>query len=250
MLAGCGGGATPPVESSSPAVPTGSAAATSSGDGAVLVHPTPEAEDSEPGPTSSLDALADDDALAGIRSTNVVERGDGNLTTVPGSQPAAQGSGREIDVAVQVEGGVDVEPARFADFVLTTLNDPRSWTADGYRFARVDDAKSADVIVVLASPMTSADMCRPLVTAGRLSCRSGRRAILTNYRWVNGQEEYGDNRNNYRRYVVNHEVGHFLGHGHKPCPGPGQLAPVMMQQTKGLLGCQPNPWPHPEVATP
>jgi hypothetical protein len=62
-------------------------------------------------------------------------------------------------------------------------------------------------------------------------------------RWRLGADSYGSDLNSYRRYLVNHEFGHTLGKRHVGCPGPGKVAPVMLQQTKGLRGCRKNPWP-------
>ncbi|MFV0458831.1 MAG: DUF3152 domain-containing protein [Actinomycetales bacterium] len=245
-VAGCAGSA---------ASPPGTSSAAEAGDGATLSQ-TPEAEETletdSPGESAQADQpdATEADRVAGVLSREVPEVGDATFVTVAGSTASPDPQARVTEVAVQVEGGLAVDATAFADFVLDTLNDPRSWAADGRSFARVDDASRADVTVVLASPQTSADMCRPLVTAGRLSCRTGRRAVLTYYRWVNGQDDYGTDLTGYRHYVVNHEVGHFLGHGHKFCPGPGQLAPVMMQQTKGLQECLPNPWPYPDNPAP
>jgi hypothetical protein len=242
LLAGCGADAENTAAGTASPVSAGPAEPVV-GDGATPA-PSPDAEGEADDTTMSVGDPVDADHAAGVLSSVVPEAGTGELTVVPGSsQPP--GSGRRIDVAVSVEGGLDVDPARFAEFVMSTLNDPRGWTHDDWTFARTDDEAAADVIVVLASPSTSAAMCRPLVTGGRLSCREGRRTILTWYRWVNGTQDYGEDRTAYRTYVVNHEVGHFLGHGHQQCPGRGELAPVMMQQTKGLKGCLPNPWPYP-----
>ncbi|MHA6782315.1 DUF3152 domain-containing protein [Pseudonocardia saturnea] len=183
------------------------------------------------------------DAAAGIRAAGVPQVGTGSISVVPGAVPAP-GPGPVRTVRVEVEDGLAVDGAAFADFVLATLNDPRGWGRDGaLSFARTDG--EAAIVVVLASPDTAAALCRPLVTHGRLSCRIGSRAVLTYFRWVEAVPDYGDDRTGYRRYLVNHEVGHVLGHGHEPCPGPGAPAPVMQQQTKGLLGCAPNSWPHP-----
>lgn len=67
--------------------------------------------------------------------------------------------------------------------------------------------------------------------------------VINALRWARGIPDYRGHRDAYRRYVVNHEVGHALGLGHEICAGPGELAPVMQQQTYGLRGCLRNPWP-------
>ncbi len=127
--------------------------------------------------------------------------------------------------------------------VDAVLHDPRGWTvADGIAVQRVDDP-SADVTVVLATPQTTDRLCRPLQTGGRLSCFNGEAAVLNADRWLTGAPTWGDDVDGYRSYLVNHEVGHGLGHGHRGCPAPGVPAPVMVQQTKSLEGCAPNAWP-------
>ncbi|GAB3245952.1 DUF3152 domain-containing protein [Kineosporia babensis] len=201
-------------------------------------------EEQQPSPLPK--GLTQKDVDAGVLSAKVKWKASGRLQTVKGQAKAPGKKGEVMKVRIQVEKGLKIDREKFADFVLATLNDKRSWTEKGKRrFARTDDASAAFTTVVLASPQTSADLCRPLQTMGKLSCRNGDRVVLTNYRWVKAIPEYQKNRQGYRQYVVNHEVGHALGHGHEYCAGKGELAPLMMQQTKGLLGCKPNPWPHP-----
>jgi Protein of unknown function (DUF3152) len=244
MVAGCSrGGSEPSAEQTSLPVIAPVGAATASPSATDLPTPTPSPT-VKSAAASSGSTLSASDRRAGLRSHKVPWSAAGRLRVVPGKS-AAPGRGRVYTVEVEVETGLPIDRAAFAKFVLTTLNDKRSWTEKGKRtFARVDKG-GADIRVVLASPAKSASMCRPLRTFGKLSCREGNTAVLTDYRWVKAIPEYSGNHDGYRHYMVNHEVGHVLGHRHEYCAGKGKRAPVMMQQTKGLKGCRPNPWPHP-----
>ncbi|HEY8057296.1 MAG TPA: DUF3152 domain-containing protein, partial [Acidimicrobiales bacterium] len=88
-------------------------------------------------------------------------------------------------------------------------------------------------------------LCLPLQTNGRYSCHQDGTVALNSDRWLNGADERTGPLAAFRHYAVNHEMGHAIGHSHEYCAGAGQLAPVMMQQSKGLDGCLPNGWPFP-----
>lgn len=136
----------------------------------------------------------------------------------------------------------------FRDFVESTLSDrSHGWTARGaYRLQRVEKPADARVRVVLASPATVDRLCAQagLNTAGIYSCWNGRVAAINADRWFQGVAHVRD-MSLYRTYVINHEVGHGLGQGHRSCPGTGRLAPVMMQLSKSTYGCVPNGLPYP-----
>lgn len=207
--------------------------------GAVHAPAAPEPAAGPPAPVPVV-AVSGPDAVAGIVTRVVPPVGSGVFTVVPGSTFApVQGVVRTV--RVEVEGGLPIEPAAFARFVMRTLNDPRGWGRDA-TFTRT--AGEAELVVRLASPDTTARLCAPIDIGGPLSCRSGPYAVLNHHRWVEGHPDYHGDLTGYRRYVVNHEVGHLLGLGHVECPGTGAPAPVMLQQTLGLDGCAPNPWPY------
>ncbi len=149
----------------------------------------------------------------------------------------------ELRIRVEIEEGLPINQSCFADQAIDVLNDPRGWgSIDDVSFVRVDD-DSYHFKLILASPSLTDRLCWPARTGGKYSCRNQGNVIVNVMRWEFGTSEYESDLTTYRTYLLNHEVGHFLGHGHVGCPGPGEAAPVMMQQTKGLLGCLPNGWP-------
>lgn len=171
-----------------------------------------------------------------------------NGFVIAGGTSEVIGSGPLRRFTIEVEPGTGWEPQDVAAIAEAWLLDPvHGWASQGTRsLQRVDDAAAAHIRVVLAFPATVDRFCGAvgLGTGGRLSCWDGRRAMLNLDRWNTAVPHFSEV-DRYRGYLVNHEVGHGLGLGHQGCPGAGQLAPVMLQQSKFLNGCVANPYPYP-----
>lgn len=189
------------------------------------------------------DGVDEIDFAAGLLSTTVPDAASGVYVVVPGEVPAP-GAGTVKSVRIEVEEGLDIDPVKFADQVMATLNDPRSWGGDGSQtFART--AGEPTFTVTLASPRSVDRLCAPLETIGLMSCGLQGRAVLNHLRWVTGSGTHEGDMTSYRAYLVNHEVGHVLGNRHQKCASPTALASVMVQQSGPSIACVPNGWPFP-----
>jgi hypothetical protein len=184
-------------------------------------------------------------------------------TTTPPQPPPAQWQwaptvGPVLGVAgplrtfrVAVESGVPVSAASITSLVDSTLGDSGSWIAGNtVRLQHVRQGDPYNFTIYLASPATAYKLCIASGVDIRVngqpytSCRAGSNVVLNSDRYLNGVPDYGAPLDTYRQYMINHEVGHWLGHNHELCPGPGQPAPVMQQQTLGLQGCVANSSPY------
>ena len=133
----------------------------------------------------------------------------------------------------------------FANTVYRVLNDPRGWPRAGATFVKSDgDACNFTVVLSEAKYMQTFDSgC-----SAEYSCRVGDNVIINLDRWNGGignWMEAGGNLARYRTMVINHEVGHALGHidNETTCAGAGKPAPLMQEQSMHLDGCTVNEWP-------
>jgi hypothetical protein len=143
---------------------------------------------------------------------------------------------------VTTKGAITASLAEFRAQANATLNDGRGWSRLGVTFQEVQSGGAFTLVLSEASQMTS-------FSSGcgvDYSCRAGRFVIINQDRWQGATPSWnnaGGSLRDYRHMVVNHETGHWLGHGHANCSGAGQPAQVMQQQSIDLQGCAFNAWP-------
>ena len=148
-----------------------------------------------------------------------------------------------------VWGDVASSFSEFKKNVADTLNDARGWVRAGLRFVEVSQGQ--DVNVILSDP---AHLGITPGCSSELSCTTwANQVIINDVRWREGTEPSraaGMSTRDYQHMVVNHEMGHWLGHyAHiEGCTAEngflGGPAPIMLQQSTGLRGCTSfNAWP-------
>lgn len=150
--------------------------------------------------------------------------------------------GRTVTYDIATRGAITADLDTFKAQANQTLNDERGWSRLGVQFAEVASGGEFTLVLSEASQL-------PTFWAGcsiEYSCQTGRYVVINQDRWQSGTPTWNDaggGLREYRHMVINHETGHWLGHGHSNCPSAGQAATVMQQQSINLQGCKFNPWP-------
>ncbi|HVQ86736.1 MAG TPA: DUF3152 domain-containing protein [Actinomycetes bacterium] len=155
---------------------------------------------------------------------------------------------RVVTYQIETRGHIVASMDKFRDRVAEIYADKRGWSRAFVHFKRIK--RGADFSGVLSQARLVASFAPICDTY--YSCRVGRYVVINQDRWRFGTPYFlatGATMAEYRAMVIDHETGHWFGLGHATCSKRGAPAPVMMQQSKGLHGCEPNPWPLPgEIA--
>ena len=157
---------------------------------------------------------------------------------------------RSYTYCVQLKDVDAGQQAGFESKLRTTLADPRGWSLGGQvSFTQVNSGCNIHIWLAAADQVPSFGA----ICDNQWSCTVSPNVIINFDRWSGASSSWnaaGGSLDDYRSMVINHEVGHWLGFGHRNCGGAGQAAPVMQQQSIDLQGCTFNPWPLPsETAT-
>lgn len=163
------------------------------------------------------------------------------------AQETAQNSGKPVTqyhYCIATKGNVG-SADEFGNAAFRILNDEHGWPRAGAIFDQSTDGNcDFNLVLSQASEMTSfSPSC-----SVEYSCRVDNNVIVNDDRWNGGTQQWlaaGGNLARYRTMVINHEVGHRLGHidNETTCAGEGQLAPLMQEQSMHLDGCKVNEYP-------
>jgi hypothetical protein len=133
-------------------------------------------------------------------------------------------------------------------FIDNILQDQRGWAGKGYSFTLLSSRKNADVIVMKRTNRQIRDLFVDRPDLEGLSVANlavtPTEIFINGRNWNNIPKDFMGSLDSYRAYLIQHEMGHALGYGHKqPHPDPQLPCPVMYQQTRGTKNrCQVNPW--------
>lgn len=164
----------------------------------------------------------------------------------------------KIVISAQNEPGYTADiGTNFATMVENVLNSAEGWRKYEFILIRVSENSHCDFIIELAP----ASKVKTICNTDTLSCYSPSHSkVLINYsNWMGNSvisQENAMTLDQYRTYVINHEVGHALGMRHPAPVNPisiqcdasqaGKPGSVMMQMSKGtqfIYPCTPNCWP-------
>lgn len=204
--------------------------------------------------TSDISKLAETDmqpfgkALEGIALPKI-EQPKWLMKQIELEQQAAQSSATKkngvmmtVTYDVTTRGTIRASLAEFKAQANETLNSARGWARMNVKFTEVKSGGQFTLVLAEANQLpTFSSGC-----SADYSCRAGRYVVINQDRWLGATPSWnnaGGGLREYRHMVINHEVGHWLGHDHQYCGGSGQLAPVMQQQSINLQGCKFNAWP-------
>ena len=168
-----------------------------------------------------------------------------------------------IYICTIIDEDIDYSLPTFLKKIKSVLLDKRGWQSHNYKFKFVSPTffniisksfpdenslyKYKKIKLRLSTNKTITNQCK-FDEKEKLSCfdptNEPSEVLINLFRWQNGSSFSGLNLNDYRTYVVNHEIGHALGRGHViQCNDTSKKVPVMMQQTISIGKCIPNPWP-------
>lgn len=147
----------------------------------------------------------------------------------------------------------ETDPDYVADIIDQVLNDEKGWKRMGYFFEEISAEeglyarkKKSNRKYVVHIHLSTDKTVEKACNFGGLSCADLKdNTVYFNLdKWLYGTKESRMSLEEYRQYLIQHEIGHILNRSHNKCTdNENDSCPVMYQQTISKGCCKPNPWP-------